>query len=288
MQRQRQIQGSLPAPVARHVSAARVEWGQPEVEYRFTADAMQAQAFLSCIAGFLPADAHDSSYLLTTYFDTADQHFFQACGRLRRARVRVRQYAAAAGGDGRAIVGPVCAFDVKMSIFESRRIARLSDTPGGIRHVLHGGGWRDDPDLGALRPLRRAARGVSSGKLRPVLTTYFHRVSRSAPGMRVTVDDQIAFAQPAAIIAPGTLAEPDAIYSRSPHHIIEVKLSAPPPTWLADAMRMLRRPNPDSKFHDGVRTAQRLAALAAAARIPSPGRSTLRGRYPFEQETTYA
>jgi hypothetical protein len=157
-----------------------------------------------------------------------------------------------------------------------------------VDEILHRGGWRSDPHLVEMRPLRRAARGIGAGKLEPVLTTYFRRTSYSAPGIRVTLDDDIAFARPTPLRLPGELAEPDQIFSRSPHLVLEVKLSAPAPAWLKGAMRILRMSGLESsKFHEGMLTSQRLDVLAAAARTP-PIRHRVPRLFPFEHEPTYA
>lgn len=238
----------------------RVGIGEPEVEHRFRVDWMQAQAFLGCVAGRLTADVYDpdrpTSYLLTTYYDTADQRLFNSSGNVGRARVRLRQYASAVTGEAPAMLTETCAFEVKLSIFESRRMARVVGTPRDLQRLLHGGAWRD-PRLTELRALRHGARAVGTGKLRPVLTTYFRRLSRSAPGIRVTIDDRIAFARPVPLGQPGQRAEPGDVFRRVDHLVLEVKLSAPPPAWLTDAMRLVRLTGRESKFHDGMLNAQR-------------------------------
>jgi hypothetical protein len=250
-------------------SAMQVAIGEPEVEHRFRVDWLQAQAFLGCVAGRLKTDVHDpdrpSSFLLTTYYDTADQRLFNSSGNVGRARVRLRQYASAITGEGPAMLTDTCAFEVKLSIFESRRVARMIGAPPDLQRLLHGGAWRD-PRLAELRALRHAARAVGTGKLRPMLTTYFRRLSRSAPGIRVTLDDRIAFARPVPLGRPGQRAEPGDAFRRLDELVLEVKLSAPPPAWLTDAMRLVRLTGRESKFHDGMLNARRLIKAPAAAR----------------------
>jgi hypothetical protein len=258
----------IPTVPAETPTRARVSVGQPEVEHRFRVDWLQAQAFLGCVSRRLSADVFDPerpvSYLLTTYFDTEDHRLFESTGTVGRARIRLRQYASAIAGEGAAELTSLSAFEVKLSIFESRRIARVVDPPDAMEELLQGGGWRRDANLGDVRALKRAARAVASGELRPVLTTYFRRLSRSAPGIRVTLDDEIAFARPVPIGAPGQPAVPPAVFRRIPQLVLEVKLSAAPPTWLVDAMRLVRLTG-DSKFHDGMVTAQRMLKSDARA-----------------------
>ena len=242
-------------------TAYRVAIGEPEVEHRFRVDWMQAQAFLGCVAGRLTNDVYDPdrpvSFLLTTYFDTPDQRLWNSSGNVGRARVRLRQYASAVTGDSTAMITDTCAFEVKLSIFESRRMARVVGEPRDLQRLLHGGAWRD-PRLTELRALRHAARAVGTGKLRPVLTTYFRRLSRSAPGIRVTLDDRIAFARPMPLGHPGQRAEPGDVFRKDDQLVLEVKLSAAPPAWLTDAMRLVRLTGRESKFHDGMLNAQRI------------------------------
>ncbi len=252
------------------LSAMQVAIGEPEVEHRFRVDWMQAQAFLACVAGRLKTDVHDpdrpSSFLLTTYYDTADQRLFNSSGNVGRARVRLRQYASAITGESPAMLTETCAFEVKLSIFESRRVARMVGAPPDLQQLLHGGAWRD-PRLVELRALRHAARAVGTGKLRPMLTTYFRRLSRSAPGIRVTLDDRIAFTRPVPLGHPGQPAEPGDAFRRLDELVLEVKLSAPPPAWLTDAMRLVRLSGRESKFHDGMLNARRLMKPSPAVRV---------------------
>jgi len=91
-----------------------------------------------------------------------------------------------------------------------------------------------------------------------VLTTYFRRLSRSAPGIRVTLDDQVSFARPMPLGQPGQRAEPGDVFRRLDQLVLEVKLSAAPPAWLTDAMRLIRLTGRESKFHDGMLNAQRM------------------------------
>lgn len=250
------------------IGGYRVGIGEPEVEHRFRVDWMQAQAFLGCVAGRLTADTYDpdrpAAFLLTTYFDTADNRLFNSSGNVGRARVRLRQYASAVTGDAPAMLTDTCAFEVKLSIFESRRMARVVGSPRDLQRLLHGGAWRD-PRLTELRALRHAARAVGTGKLRPVLTTYFRRLSRSAPGIRVTLDDQVSFARPMPLGQPGQRAEPGDVFRRLDQLVLEVKLSAAPPAWLTDAMRLIRLTGRESKFHDGMLNAQRMIRQAPPA-----------------------
>ena len=246
--------------------AVRVVLDQPEVEHRFLVDPLQYKAFIGCVAPHLSSEVRDTSpvsHLLTTYYDTPDRKFFNATGRVEHARVRLRRHATSPGAEAPPVVSDLCAFEVKVSIFESRRIARLVDTPTNIDALLYRGGWRADEDLMEIPALRHAARAVAMGRLRPVMSTYYRRVSLCAPGVLITVDDGIAYSRPVPLDGAEPVGEPEGVFHRSPQQILEVKLSVTPPAWLGDAMRLLRQPNRPSKYQEGMTTWQRLTSLAA-------------------------
>ena len=253
---------------AEPVEVERVVLDQPEVEHRFLVDPLQYKAFIGCVAPHLAREVRDTSpvsHLLTTYYDTPERKLYHATGRVEHARIRLRRHATSPGADAPAVPSDLCAFEVKMSIFESRRIARLVDTPARVDALLYRGGWRADEDLMEIPALRHAARAVAMGRLRPVMTTYFRRVSLCAPGVLITVDDKIAYARPVPLDGPDPVGEPDGVFHRSHQQILEVKLSVLAPPWLGDAMRLLRQPNRPSKFQEGMTTWQRLTTLARGA-----------------------
>lgn len=265
--------------------------GPAEIEHRFSVDALDARAFVSCISPFVTAQVRDRrrpfAYILSTYFDTDDLRFFHSSGRLSRARVRVRQYAAAESDQHSALLSEVCALEVKMSAFETRRIARIVDGPERIERILQHGTWCDKGDPTRARALRRTARAIATGQLSPVISTYFRRTTYTAHNIRVTIDDQIVFARPMAIGRPGQPAEPIEVISHSPMNTLEVKLSTSAPRWLEDAMRVLGRRQEDSKFVAGMRTARRLEVLAMSAKSRPPRRRLARSLSSFDREPTY-
>jgi hypothetical protein len=205
-----------------------------------------------------------TSFVLTTYFDTVDHRLFASSRSVAQPRVRLRQYAGAASDDATPVLSGICAFEVKLSIFESRRITRVVDTADRVDGLLDERipiGRRLDGE----HALPRAARAVRSGALRPVLTSYFRRRSYGARGIRVTIDDRIVYTRPARLGRPGQPARPEGAFHRSPHVVVEVKLSADPPPWLTDAMRLIRRGSVECKFHEGMRAQESIDVLATAA-----------------------
>src|SRR5687768_11070931 len=156
-----QVRQRMRRVTAEPVQSNRVVLDQPEVEHRFLVDPLQYKAFIGCVAPHLSSEVRDTSpvsHLLTTYYDTPDRKFFQATGRVEHARVRLRRHATSPGTEAPAVPSDLCAFEVKLSIFESRRIARLVDTPTAIEAILYRGGWRSDEDLMEVPALRHAAR----------------------------------------------------------------------------------------------------------------------------------
>lgn len=283
---------SLPR-FASNAKNLRVSTGEAEVEHRFSIDARRADGFIDRIAAHDPVDVYDPAspvtYVRTIYFDTTERRLFHSTESAATARVRVRQYASAPDRYTAPVITDLCAFEVKVSHFGSRRKARLVDSPAEIDRLLYGDGWRHDPHLAEVRALRRAARAIAGDELRPVLTTYFRRVSHTVPGVRVTVDDGVTYAGPSSIARAGELAAADGVFTSGQEQVLEVKLSIQPPAWLAEAMRSLRAAEGVSKYHHGMLTAQRLEALASAAKLmqqPSPRFAA--HRFSFEQEQTFA
>ncbi|HEU5055494.1 MAG TPA: VTC domain-containing protein [Kofleriaceae bacterium] len=246
--------------------------GRAEVEHKFLVEADEAARFAAIVSERLAEEVFDRqrpvSHVVTTYFDTDDRRLFQAGADTGLGRVRVRQYAAAATPDGEAAIGQACAFELKEATGESRRKARIVATPADIDRLLYQGGWMHDSHTSAVSemPLFRAASAIGSGVLRPTLTTTFRRRAWVGPEIRVTLDEGVLFAAPAGLRQPGDPAAPHGVYSRLPQRVIEVKLGVSLPAWLAAAMRGRRLATRFSKYRDGLLAAQRIEALAAAAR----------------------
>lgn len=267
--------------------------GRPEVEHKFLVDADAAAEFIALAGEHLSEEVLDRAnpvnHLVTTYFDTEDRRLFHTSPQSGLGRVRVRQYARAATVDAPAFIGDTCALELKEATGESRRKARIVSSPDDIDRLLYRDGWMEDSHSSAVStmPLFRAASAIGTGTLRPTLTTTFRRRAWVGPEIRITVDDGVLFAAPGGLRRIGDPAAPNGVFSRLPHRVIEVKLGVSPPDWLAGAMRGHRLSERFSKYRDGLLAAQRIEALAAAARSApfttrSP-RTTLRA---FEHEPT--
>lgn len=265
--------------------------GRPEVEHKFLVDADDAARFAAVVAAELTEEVMSRespvNHLVTTYFDTEDRRLFQTGGETGLGRVRIRQYAGAPTTDAPAAIGETCALELKEATGESRRKARIVATPDDIDRLLYRDGWLRDSHAGAVSsmPLFRAASAIGTGVLRPTLTTTFRRRAWVGPEIRVTLDDGVLFAAPGGLRRPGDPAAPHGVFSRLPHRVIEVKLGVSPPDWLVDAMRGHRLSQRFSKYASGLLAAQRIEALAAAARsapfTSRAPRTTLRA---FEHE----
>lgn len=265
--------------------------GRPEVEHKFLVDADDAARFVEVAGQELTEEIRDPAnpvcHLVTTYFDTDDRRLFHTSRGTGLGRVRIRQYARAPGADAPAMIGDACALELKEATDEARRKARIVATPDDIDRLLYRDGWLQDAHASAVStmPLFRAASAIGTGILRPTLTTTFQRRAWIGSEIRVTLDEGILFAAPGGIRRPGDPAAPNGVFSRLPHRVIEVKLGVSPPGWLVDAMRGHRLSERFSKYRDGLLAAQRIEALAAAARSAAENRrqprTTLRA---FEHE----
>jgi hypothetical protein len=267
--------------------------GRPEVEHRFLVDGDDAARFVAVVSERLAEETLDRQnpvcHLVTTYFDTEDRRLFHSSRQTGLGRVRVRQYASAVSADAPAYIGESCALELKEATGESRRKARLVATPDDIDRLLYRDGWLENSHASAVStmPLFRAASAIGTGVLRPTLTTTCRRRAWTGPEIRVTLDEGVLFAAPGGLRRPGDPAAPHGVFSRLPHRVLEVKLAVSPPDWLTHAMRGYRLSERFSKYRDGLLAAQRIEALAAAARsapfTTRAPRTTLRA---FEHEPT--
>ena len=265
--------------------------GRPEVEHRFLVDGDDAARFAALLDEHLCEEILDRAnpvcHVVTTYFDTDDRRLFRTSRETGLGRVRLRQYAGAASDDAPAFIGSTCALELKEATVESRRKARIVAPPAEIQRLLYEEGWLEDSHATAVStmPLFRAASAIGTGILRPTLTTTFRRRAWVGPEIRVTLDDGVLFAAPGGLRQPGDPAAPNGIFSRLPRRVLEVKLAVTAPDWLARAMRTCRMAHRFSKYRDGLLAAQRIEALAAAARAAPftsrAPRTTLRA---FEHE----
>jgi len=265
--------------------------GRAEVEHRFLVDADDAASFASLVGEHLGEEIVDRAspvnHVVTTYFDTEDRRLFRTSARTGLFRVRVRQYAHADSPRASAFVGDTCALELKEATAESRRKARIVATPDDIDRLLYRDGWLEDvpTSTASTMPLFRAASAIGSGVLRPTLTTTFRRRAWVGPELRVTLDEDVLFAAPGGMRRPGDPAAPNGVFCRLPRRVVEVKLLASAPDWLAAAMRGCRLSTLFSKYREGLLAARRIEALAAAARsapfTSRAPRTTLRA---FEHE----
>lgn len=274
-----------------------------EVEQRFLVDPDEAGRFLTAIRPSMPLCLRDPArpieHVRTTYYDTDELTLFRTRSADSDWRVRVRQYASSSSLGAPALLGAACALEVKEIAAHGRRKLRAVGSPVDVWGLLQGrrvdteaepaarceprhrfgrlaAGSSPAPlhDLmlaGPLAgPLDHARRAIAAGALRPRLTTWFRRLTYAGFGARVTVDQQIEFARPVAIGAPGELAAPADVGGHGPPLVLEIKLRVGPPAWLATAMHRLLVPTLFSKFRDGL-LAFGLADHASAGRTAHPG-----------------
>jgi hypothetical protein len=243
----------------------------PEREHRFLLTLADAHAFLIGIAAHVDADVYDPdapvAYARTTYFDTDDAVLLRSClAGTRARRLRIREYAAAR-----------TSADVPRAT--GVRTLELKESSGSWRHKR-----RAPLDERTARAVfgcgPRALLGIDRGidlllrypSLAPRLTTWYRRASFTASGVRVTVDDDLAYCAPAPSCAPGDAARPTRVVSRARCSILELKTWGARPAWLVAALAMLPAEASYSKFCAG------MAALGAPERTPANGLEKPAGR----------
>lgn len=247
----------------------------PEVEHRFLVDADEAHQFLDAIRPHLPVYLRDPDqpveFVRTTYFDTDDRTLFRSNHQGTTWRVRIRQYATAPDHRTPPRLGDTSAFEVVEHARSARRKLRVVGSPAEIARILRGRDGGLARRASRVSPLLDyAARAIEQGQLTPCLTTWFRRLSHSAAGARVTVDQSIEFAHPGGLGMPGDHAAPRTVVGRGPPLVLEVKLRVEAPSWLSSAMRRLFLVTQFSKFRDGVLALRRAEHddKARAQRLP--------------------
>lgn len=227
---------------------------------------------------WLELDVYDAerpvAYSRTTYLDTDQQDFYRSCqeGPVAR-RLRIREYAAAARLDELPELTGMPFLEYKESSGARRRKARFAAPPDVITALIDG---KELPDVWhrqlAQEPEIQAFEAAFREQLlAPRMTTWYRRVSLSAPGVRVTLDEGIWFCPPVRPGNAGEPATPELAAAGGPGRIVEVKVQDQAPPWLVEAMDGLTESTHFSKFVAGTAT---LRSSRRAARrhttIPIP------------------
>lgn len=192
----------------------------PEIEFRFLLDRPALAGVLAAAAGRLEEVIYDPSrpvaWARTTYLDTADERYLRTSATGSRLRVRVRQYAAALDPIDPARATAGVWLEVKRSAGLERRKVRVRMSAPEIAAVLRGG-------------------------LVPQVTTWYRRRSFAGDGLRLTVDQDIAFCRPALPVAEGEIAQPGGLLAREARAVLEVKSAGAQglPEWLFHALAAL-------------------------------------------------
>lgn len=221
-----------------------------ERELKYIVDSRAAQQFLSrCRDQVTPTiydPARPIAYARTLYLDTRDRAYHRAASMPWSCRVRVREYAAAETLEDSPRLTGVATVELKQSDRGERRKWRVARSPEVLRALIARGVSTDE------LPFEVPTMCRVGGCLYPQMTTWYRRLSFSAPGVRITVDEGVTFCAPQLPGDIGAAAEPERAIARGPSAMLEVKLLGDAPAWLEDAMRPIGTPARFSKFHEGM------------------------------------
>lgn len=228
-----------------------------EHEYRFLLLSSEARRFVALASEHLKQNIYDVdrpvAYTRTTYYDTEDRRYYRRVGNVNR-RVRVRQYASAVTPTSSVkLCGPVF-LEYKESSGAQRRKLRYCTTTPDLNRLL-GDRWIRDVERQSLKQLPEvmdAALAIRAGVLKPIFSTWYRRMSLSHEGVRLTVDENVAFCPPMAMGAQGQCAEPDECLSLIAGRIVELKVTGALPSWLSSALQQLEGTESVSKFRRGM------------------------------------
>ena len=233
-------------------------------ERRFHPDRDAARDIIAELAARLPSlrynDA-DASFVVTTYLDTRDGHYFQLADKANGARslkLRIREYLWI-GADGDVHYEDSCYLERKQREGDVRLKQRIPIRKRDVVGVVLG-----DRKLRDASPEAAAVRGeIESYKLRPALVSaYERRVFGDETQLRVTFDERVGFYAPprglynmAPALTQDVLGSPLAL---GPSRILELKQSrgVPAPAWLEALLDSLTAAPGYSKFRDGMRAIQ--------------------------------
>lgn len=232
----------------------------PETELKFGVRGLPLTRFLRAVDGHVALEVFDPlrpvQYTRSTYLDTMDLLYFRSGSepstlarphppRGPRVRLRIREYAAGRTGADVPLLTGLCFLELKESEGRRRTKVRWRAPAGLVRALvasggqLAGGAWAPPEILARLRADRPG----------PVATTWYRRRALVGDGVRITLDDEIAFAGPVPPGAPGQPAAPAGAVAAAPlGDLLEVKHVGPAPAWLAAALTLLPAPASTSKF----------------------------------------
>jgi hypothetical protein len=195
----------------------------------------------------LYASDYPYAFTRTTYFDTEDLALLNSRGSGRAQRLRLREYAGAAGVGQPAVLTGVRYFELKVTSGERRMKSRCPVSAEESEMLLSGAPLAEDSRAGAmLRPFLQAP-------VKPWVTAWYRRTTHETSDrrVRITLDEELVFALPP---LPGSPAAPVRLLQRAPAALLEVKWQGRSPYWLEHALRLLGPTETHgSKFEQGMR-----------------------------------
>ncbi len=232
-------------------------WSQQEE--RFLPSAEQANLVLEETRRHLPSlrgDATDQCWVVTTYLDTIDHHYFQTAkphSSNTSTRMRFREYLRRCANTRTFRYEPTCFLERKQNT-EEMRLKHRVEIPKASAHAILCGRL----GLGQCKEARAITVELENHVLVPTLVCiYQRRTFGKDGGLRVTYDRELAYYKPRSdlydtmdAITPTTVS----LFAKGPPHILEIKSPAPHelPEWLRALIKPLPPANHFSKFQAGM------------------------------------
>ncbi|HTM21109.1 MAG TPA: VTC domain-containing protein [Kofleriaceae bacterium] len=209
---------------------------ESEREYRFLLARPAAESLIDTVAAHMRLVTYEQdrpfAYARTTYLDTADRAYYHSAevGPVRR-RLRVREYAAAAGPE-------------ETPVFTGVTFLELKESTGTTRDKKRRPIEADEID-----------QFMAESQVQPCLTTWYRRVSfaEDTGRVRVTMDEGILYAMPGGFGRAGEPVPGFEVVEYGPSRVIEVKLVGEPVDWIARPLAGLEEASDYSKFRMGMR-----------------------------------
>jgi hypothetical protein len=202
----------------------------------------------------------------TTYLDTDDLRYLRSFDGPIARRLRIREYQEDVPGSGGGPARRCCYLELKQTMDTRRSKIRVAGSLEMILGLIVGASERvgapppppipwssGDPQWVALRILRQE---LASGCFRPRVGTWYRRSClANGPRLRVTLDENLTFFEPAPL-GDDPRPDPTRPLALGPALVLEVKHDGQLPSWLGQALEGLAEVHDFSKFRLGMSAVQ--------------------------------